>query len=95
VTTRYYYLFLNEKLWGLPQIDTLGILDAKGIRLNHSRDWPNPNIDLSYREFFQALKENPKLASFVGQPVQGVSSDAWIFITQSADDVPVRQDQDR
>ena len=48
------------------------------MRLTHSRDWPSLKIDLSYREFFQALKQNPKLPSFIGQPIQGVSSGAWV-----------------
>ena len=52
-----YYVFLKEKMSGLPQIDALGILDADGKRLNLPREWPSPNTDLSYREYFQAIKE--------------------------------------
>ncbi len=75
-----YHLYLKEKMSGLPQIDTLGILDAKGNRLNHSRDWPSPNIDLSYRKYFQALEKNPELTSFVGDPMQGSASGVWVII---------------
>jgi diguanylate cyclase (GGDEF)-like protein/PAS domain S-box-containing protein len=75
-----YYLFLKEKMAGLPQIDTLGILDAEGKRLNHTREWPSQVTDLSYREYYQALIKNPKLTSFIGEPVQGISSGAWTVI---------------
>jgi hypothetical protein len=52
---------------GLPQINTLGILDAEGKRLNNSREWPSPNTDLSYREYFQTLKDDPKITSALGR----------------------------
>ena len=75
-----YHTFLQEKISGLPQIDTIGFVDAEGFRLNHSRDWPSPNIDLSHREYFQAIKRNPKITSFVGEPIQGAASGAWVVV---------------
>ena len=74
LTNREYYAFLKDKTAGLPQIDTIGILDADGMRLNHSRDWPSPNVDLSYREFYRVLRNNPGINSCVGEPVLGVAS---------------------
>ena len=75
-----FHLFLNEKMSGLPQISTLGVLDAKGIRLNHTRDWPSDAIDLSRRQYFQAVRKNPKIASFVSEPVLGVGSGTWTMV---------------
>ena len=75
-----HYVFLKEKMSGLPQIDALGIVDAEGKRLNLSREWPSPNTDLSYREYFQAIKENPKITSFFSQPVQASANGAWVVI---------------
>jgi len=80
LTNQDYHLFLQEKMSGLPQINTLGIIDAEGRRLNNSREWPSPNTDLSYREYFQMLKENPKITSFVSEPIQGSGSGAWVVI---------------
>ena len=74
------YLFLNEKMSGLPQISTLGVLDAKGIRISHSRDWPSANIDLSHREYFQTIKKNPKITSVVSEPVLGAGSGTWTMV---------------
>ena len=55
-----HYIFLKEKMAGLPQIDALGIIDVQGNRLNLSRDWPSPKADLSQREYFKELSANPK-----------------------------------
>jgi diguanylate cyclase (GGDEF)-like protein/PAS domain S-box-containing protein len=62
---------------GLPQIETLEIIDAEGKRINHSREWPNQSIDLAYRDYFQALKRNPKITSFVSDPMRGTASGVW------------------
>jgi diguanylate cyclase (GGDEF)-like protein/PAS domain S-box-containing protein len=79
LTNRDFHIFLKEKMSGLPQIDSMGVLDAQGRRLNHSRDWPSPNADRSYREYFRAVKENPKLTSYVGEPVRGGATGIWVI----------------
>lgn len=80
VTKEDFYSFLKEEKAQLPQIDTLGVLNSDGLRLNHSRDWPSQYIDLSSREYFSALRANPEAGSFISQPVQGASSGAWVLI---------------
>ncbi len=75
-----FQLFLGEKISGLPQIDALGVLDARGIRINHSRDWPSDHADLSQREYFRAIKGDPGATSFVSEPMQGAGTDAWTFV---------------
>jgi len=80
LTNQDYHLFLKEKISGVPQIETLAILDANGKRLNHSRDWPSLDIDLSQREYFQVLKANPKSTSVISGPIQNISSGAWIVV---------------
>jgi len=80
LTDKSFYLLLNEKMSGLPQISTLGFVDAKGIRINHSRDWPSASVDLSKREYFQAIKKNPQIKSFVSEPLQGVGSGTWTMV---------------
>ena len=74
------YRFLKVEMDGLPQIDTLGILDANGRRANHSRGWPAKPIDLSDRLYFKALKQDPKLASYISDPLQGISSGDWTIV---------------
>ncbi len=75
-----HYISLKEKISGLPQIDALGVLDAQGVRLNLSRDWPSPKVDLSQREYFKALSANPKTTSFISSPIQAYTSGTWVVI---------------
>jgi PAS domain S-box-containing protein len=72
--------FLREKVTELPQIDTIGILDAAGNRVNFSRGWPGAGADLSHREYFQELKKNPRTETFIGEPVQGLTSGHWSIV---------------
>ena len=78
--SRDFYIFLNEKMSGLPQIDTLGFIDSDGKRRNHSRSWPSPPADVSYREYYQRLKNDPKLKSFIGAPMIGNASGTWVVV---------------
>ena len=80
LTTEQFFSFLKEEQLQLPQIDTIGLLDSRGLRLNHSRGWPSPHIDLSTREYFEVLQANPTLKSFISEPVQGAASGAWVVI---------------
>ena len=78
------YRFLRGEMAGLPQIDTLGVLDASGRRVTHSRGWPSEPVDLSGRQYFQALKQNAQSASYISDPLQGVSSGQWSIILAHA-----------
>ena len=80
LANREHYLFLKERMAGLPQIDALGIIDAQGTRINLSRDWPIERADLSEREYFKELSANPKIPSFISSPVRANSSGVWVVI---------------
>jgi diguanylate cyclase (GGDEF)-like protein len=75
-----FFLVLRQNKWELPQIDTLGILDADGQRLNQSREWPSGELDLSSREYFQALKLDPNLPLVIAEPVRGSTTGAWVVV---------------
>lgn len=81
LTTQEFYSYLKVEKAELPQIDTLGVLDSDGMRLSHSRSWPNGTRVVSSREYFQVLKANPRLPSFVGKPELGLSSGHWVIVT--------------
>jgi PAS domain S-box-containing protein len=74
------YEFLKERVSELPQIETLAILNANGDRVNYSRAWPSSDIDLSYREYFQQLKKNPRTDIFVGGPIMGYTTRDWVIV---------------
>jgi diguanylate cyclase (GGDEF)-like protein/PAS domain S-box-containing protein len=63
--------FLAEKKSELPPIDMLAVMDQRGMRLAASRGWPLAAADFSSREYFQALRANPKLKLYVTQPLNG------------------------
>jgi diguanylate cyclase (GGDEF)-like protein/PAS domain S-box-containing protein len=75
-----FHTFLHEKMSGLPQIHVLGLLDADGIRWNYAQSWPSPKIDTSFREYFQVLKSNPKIASYLDAPELGTVTGEWVAI---------------
>jgi diguanylate cyclase (GGDEF)-like protein/PAS domain S-box-containing protein len=80
LTSREFNTFLKAEKSELPQIDTMAIMDAHGKKLNHSRDWPFPDADLSSREYFRVLASDPRLTSFIGEPVQGLTSGHWVVV---------------
>ncbi len=75
-----FHTLLKEKTSGLPQMHALGFLDADGIRMNYSRLWPAPKMDGSFRKYFQVLKSNPKLVSYLDAPEVGAITGAWVAI---------------
>jgi diguanylate cyclase (GGDEF)-like protein/PAS domain S-box-containing protein len=75
-----FHAFLQQEKSELPQIETLGIIDANGKRIATSRHPASPDIDLSSREYYQALRDHPGDRLYVSEPVQGRSSGAWVVI---------------
>jgi diguanylate cyclase (GGDEF)-like protein/PAS domain S-box-containing protein len=80
LTSEDFHIFLGEKTSGLPQINAIGVIDADGKRINSSREWPNSPVDLSSRRYFQAIRKNPKLDFFVGEPMLGNISNVWVIV---------------
>jgi diguanylate cyclase (GGDEF)-like protein/PAS domain S-box-containing protein len=74
-----FHIFLKDKMLGLKQIDALGLIDANGRVLNNTRDWPTPNYDLSEREYFRTLKANPKIATYIGEPIKNKATGTWVI----------------
>src|SRR5262245_58045839 len=71
------HLTLRDKLTGWPHIGSLTLINARGKLFNFSRFWPLPNIDVTDREFFRALKSDPQLNSFMGEPVRNRATGSW------------------
>jgi diguanylate cyclase (GGDEF)-like protein/PAS domain S-box-containing protein len=68
---------LQEKVSGWPHIGSITLINTQGKLFNFSRFWPLPDIDVTDREFFQALKSDPRLISFMGEPVRNRATDSW------------------
>ena len=81
------YLFLKEKITGLPQVDAVTLIDANGKLLNFSRSWPIPNVNVSDRDYFEALKADPNLETFISKPVPNRGNGTWvIYLARRLDD---------
>jgi Cache domain len=79
LTSQDYYFFSMRKRPNF-QVYSISIIDANGPRLNQSRDWPSPTADVSQRPYFRPLKQNPRIASFIGEPVRDNASGDWVVI---------------
>ncbi len=73
------HLRLKDKVSGWPHIGSLTLINSQGKLFNFSRFWPLPNIDVTDREFFKALKSNAQLTSFMGAPVRNRATGTWTF----------------
>src|SRR6202043_1279375 len=57
---------LKDKVAGWPHVGSITLINSRGKLFNFSRFWPLPEIDVTDREFYGALKSDPALTSFVG-----------------------------
>ncbi len=71
------HLGLKDKVTGWPHIGSITLINSQGKLFNFSRFWPLPNIDVTDREFFKALKSNAQLTSFMGAPVRNRATGTW------------------
>jgi diguanylate cyclase (GGDEF)-like protein/PAS domain S-box-containing protein len=72
------HLKLGDKAGGMPYVSTLAIFNAKGDLINFSRHWPVPHVNVSDKDYFEALKLNPGLPSYVGNPTQENGTGIWV-----------------
>ena len=77
VSAQSVHLTLKHKTSGLPYITALTFISADGELLNSSLSWPLALVDVTDREYFNVLKSNPQLTSFIGRPVQNRALDTW------------------
>ena len=56
---------LKASTSGLPQTYAISLINAEGRLINFSRFWPGPDISVADRVFFQTLKSDPRVTSFI------------------------------
>lgn len=71
------HIWLRAAISALPQIDGVAIVNARGKVVNLSRHWPIPEIDVSDRDYFNALKAHAAPQSFIGAPVRNRATGTW------------------
>jgi PAS domain S-box-containing protein len=71
------HLRLRDKVSGLLHVAAVTLINAEGKLINFSRYWPIPPVDVSDRDYFNALKSDPNLNSFLSMPVQNRGTGTW------------------
>ena len=70
---------LRKKLSGLPQLDAITMINADGRLINFSRYWPIPEVNVTDRDYFAALRDHPEQRVFWSKPVQNRGTGTWTF----------------
>ena len=68
---------LKASTSGVVQIYAISLINADGHLINFSRSWPVPEINVADRDFFNALKSDPRLTSYISQPGHNRTDGAW------------------
>ena len=61
---------LHDRIIFAPDIDSFLLVDRDGVLVNTSRTWPSTRVDLSDREYFTTLRENPDIGYFISAPLE-------------------------
>jgi signal transduction histidine kinase len=87
VATPRFHDVLKAKLIGLRQLDAVTVIDARGNLRNFSRYWPIPAVNVSDRDYFQALRDDPMQATFISAPVENRGTGTWtIYLARRLND---------
>jgi diguanylate cyclase (GGDEF)-like protein len=73
------YDAMRQSIAGAPQVDVVTIIGASGAVLNFTRSYPAPPINLSDRDFFQAIMGSSSPTSYLGIPVENRGNGEWDF----------------
>jgi signal transduction histidine kinase/CheY-like chemotaxis protein/HPt (histidine-containing phosphotransfer) domain-containing protein len=81
------HVLLKEKFAGLLEVDAVTLIDANGKLINFLRYWRIPNVNVSDRDYFKALKSDPSLESFVSEPVRNRGNGTYnIYLARRLND---------
>ena len=68
---------LQEKQAGMAHVDAITLISAHGKLINFSRFWPIPDVNVSDRDYFQALNTDATLETFISKPIQNRATGKW------------------
>jgi diguanylate cyclase (GGDEF)-like protein/PAS domain S-box-containing protein len=69
-----------HRISGFSHINTLVLIDSDGMMVNASSGRQNPRISFADRDYFKALKSDPKLTVYFSEPVHGRIDAGWKII---------------
>ena len=77
------YQMLADKISGLSQIEAITLINGHGRLINSSRYWPIPQIDVTDRDYFRTLRDDPEQIVFLSEPLQSRVTGAWtVFLAR-------------
>ena len=74
------HTMLKNKIAGLSQVSSVALINSDGRPINDSFEWPVPAIDAADRSYFEALKSNARLTSFVSEPIRDRRTGNWTIV---------------
>jgi PAS domain S-box-containing protein len=77
MSTRDMFLMLQDKISGLPQVESVALFDAAGDLVNWSRPLPVRPMSVAERDYYKAMVADKRLTSFLGAPVLNRSTGTW------------------
>jgi len=76
-TDRQVHEILKAKASGLPQLEALSLIAADGTLVNFTRQFPAPALDLSRRDYYQALKDADPGHAYLSRPTKSLVTRDW------------------
>ena len=70
---------LREKASGLPHVGSLTLINHSGSVINFSRGWPIPSIDVTDRDFYTQLKNDPQNKSYISAPIHNRANGSMVM----------------
>jgi diguanylate cyclase (GGDEF)-like protein/PAS domain S-box-containing protein len=74
------HLMLKHKISGLPHVARIGLVNADGKLINFSSHWPTPNVTFADRDFFKKFQSDPRLTTYVSEPVLSRDTGHWTVL---------------
>ena len=71
---------LKSRVGMLSHIGDINLFDAEGRLINSSGSWPLPDVDISDRDYFSAMRSNPQRVSALVGPVRSYFTGGWTTI---------------
>ena len=77
------HVMLRDTVNGLPHVESVALVDARGDHVNSSRAWPVPHFNVADRDYFKTLTNDRNLTTMVSEPVLNRMAGTWsIFLVR-------------
>jgi len=71
------HLLLNNRLSGMRQLRSIFVIDAQGMLINSSRDFPIPRSSVADRGYYKVFAQGRAESLFIDRPVRSRIDNSW------------------